>query len=261
VRTVSHRRLATSWGVRDDANGTNNRLLQKAIMFRVSSADREWATTHTSLADALDRGAGRRDESPEPEKPFDSRYKIVNLPPYDQWVRLGEPDRGVSFKRSKSTRDSGDGKVSDESEIYYIKGGREAVDRFIDRSLADYRRAIDTRHSGKRFLYMPYRRQNESNEIAYKRYALSNERTFAELFIPDKESVISLVDRFSAKKGKFAVPGHPHKLGFLLEGPPGTGKTSFIKALAHHTGRHVVYAWNSTRSFSSWKTWTPRGTP
>jgi chromosomal replication initiation ATPase DnaA len=71
-------------------------------------------------------------------------------------------------------------------------------------------------------------------------YQLSDDKSFASLFHPDKAALLELLDAFAHGRGKFAIPGYPQKLGFLLHGPPGTGKTSLIKALAAHTGRSIV---------------------
>ena len=78
------------------------------------------------------------------------------------------------------------------------------------------------------------------DKITYHRYELDDTQTFATLFFPDKEAFIQLLDNFTSGTGKFAVPETNHSLGFLIDGPPGTGKSVIIKATAERMHRHIV---------------------
>ncbi|GFR45482.1 hypothetical protein Agub_g6826, partial [Astrephomene gubernaculifera] len=178
-------------------------------------------------------------------------YGVNLAPPEGTWVEL---KNGIRFMRDAENLDD---KLKNTRITYSLEcsqpDGSERIAAFVEHALEVYRKQQSARVDPARYLYMPvlpgFRPtaveggeggSGGSSAALYKRYKLSEEKSFASLFHPDKDSLLRLVDQFLHKQGKFAIPGYPQKLGFLLYGPPGTGKTSLIKALAQHTKRSII---------------------
>lgn len=185
-----------------------NVRLHRAIMFKVNKNVEDWKMCSVELC---------------------GETETVRLPPCGTWIKVSDD---VSFQVNSERSETSIGTT-----VYKLRG--QNLDRFIQDALEEYRVHTKRDQDNMRYLYMMSSVQN--GKSLFKKYVLSDDNTFDTLHIPGKDWILKLVDDFTNREGKFAIPGYPYKLGFLLHGPPGTGKTSFIKALSHHTKRHIVY--------------------
>eukprot|EP01052_Picozoa_sp_SAG31_P007679 SAG31_NODE_370_length_16651_cov_3.511056_6_plen_144_part_00 len=82
------------------------------------------------------------------------------------------------------------------------------ADRVVSEFVAAaYRRYIDnmkeTEDTRSRFMYTPL----PKSDGHWKRYKLSDEKSFKTLFFPQKEQLLRLLKAFDDKTGKFAIKG------------------------------------------------------
>ncbi len=227
TRYIEYEKKTSTWGSEITNYKSRNSVLQKAITLYLSRMGLKLEKSRVELTQKEEKSDYYGGSSGSSAADQLKAYELVQHPLQGVWINIEE---GLQFMRTNRKVDpQGDSKNDEKKKNNFNtevicftiqckkkNGGRKRIDEWIDKVYTWYVDELKKNEDKGRFMYL---RSNESNlggddgggqdaDVAsYKRYRLSDHKTFESLFFPERDRLLTTLGLFSRKEGKYGITG------------------------------------------------------